>query len=369
MKTGFKGIDIFITMMLFTSMLLSQDSFEVLSASIQPNDTVYAHAGLVVTFSDPISIESLQAVEAEYLQYSFLDQNIVDSLRFFIQNSSNVTLNGQPLSFWYDKPSRSFVFLHESTPTMPEGTGIGFILESDNIFHLHDVTSESGDSLTSDLMIQFIKDDELIYNVVPNPYYGTTIWDPHPPYFSNYDPEVLFIHLPTTCTIILSTHDGIILKSVEHNGDFNDGAEFLSLKDNYGQVFPSGIYRWSIESEDSPSFNHGVLFALLPTIMSIDRTREEQPENFSITKIFPNPFNSSTNIGFRITSSTSVELRVVNLRGVMIWRKAYSNLLPGQYSTSWDMTNTDGVEVPSGIYFVQINSKTQSDTQKVTVLR
>jgi len=99
------------------------------------------------------------------------------------------------------------------------------------------------------------------------------------------------------------------------------------------------------------------------------------PENeFNLTN-YPNPFNPSTVISFKISdirdqgideSGADVELTIYNLKGQKI--KQYS-IINNQSSVVWDGTDSSGKAVTSGIYFSKIQLGKLTASRKMILLK
>ncbi|MBD3285491.1 hypothetical protein GF359_03575 [candidate division WOR-3 bacterium] len=88
--------------------------------------------------------------------------------------------------------------------------------------------------------------------VVPNPYYIRAPWD-----LSQYTRRVMFQYLPTNCTIRVFNTAGLLIRTIEHEGegeegllDGNAGSEPWDLLTDEGLDCTSGLYIWQVETED-----------------------------------------------------------------------------------------------------------------------
>ncbi|NQU04795.1 MAG: T9SS type A sorting domain-containing protein, partial [Calditrichaeota bacterium] len=91
---------------------------------------------------------------------------------------------------------------------------------------------------------------------------------------------------------------------------------------------------------------------------------DELPQEFLIESIYPNPFNSSTQVRFGIPEEGLIRVSVFDLSG----RKVHE--LPTiKYQAGWHSVNIDGEGWTSGIYMIRINSNTGTLTRKLVMLR
>jgi hypothetical protein len=91
---------------------------------------------------------------------------------------------------------------------------------------------------------------------------------------------------------------------------------------------------------------------------------QEQPTEFAIQNIYPNPFNTSTHIRFGIPEVGNVSLCVFDLSGRLVAEVYHAEALqPGWYDVVWNAS------VPSGTYLVQLAGLKLSEIQKVVIVR
>jgi len=90
----------------------------------------------------------------------------------------------------------------------------------------------------------------------------------------------------------------------------------------------------------------------------------EIPTEFVLYPAFPNPFNSSTIIRYELPQSSFVSLHVYNPTGQIIAVLQEGNARKGAYSISWNAGN-----LPSGLYYISLNSSDQSFSQKLILTR
>lgn len=118
---------------------------------------------------------------------------------------------------------------------------------------------------------------------------------------------------------------------------------------------------------DSPDNDYGygvidVMAAIDYEVSSIDENNV--PNKFSILNVYPNPFNPITTIRFTVKSNHVTSLRVYDITGKLVETIVNEQLLPGEYTYTWNAS-----DLPSGIYFVQLNALSVSITQKITYLK
>ena len=97
----------------------------------------------------------------------------------------------------------------------------------------------------------------------------------------------------------------------------------------------------------------------------------EKPRALALYQSSPNPLNPSTTISYAITESAGLETRleVYNLRGQIVRILVDKVQEPGVYQVFWDGADSQGKEVPSGVYFYRLRAGERSRMRKMVVLR
>jgi len=88
------------------------------------------------------------------------------------------------------------------------------------------------------------------------------------------------------------------------------------------------------------------------------------PEDYSISSIYPNPFNPVTNIIYGIPEYTNVQVIIFDISGNKVKTLINESQSPGYHSINW---NADGY--PSGVYFVNMTSGNYTKIQKLMLVK
>jgi hypothetical protein len=84
---------------------------------------------------------------------------------------------------------------------------------------------------------------------------------------------------------------------------------------------------------------------------------------------YPNPFNPSTEIEYRLSQPTEVTIDIYSVEGKRIRNLVHDVLPAGRHQTRWDGKDSVGKAVASGVYFVRLLTETAEQTQKVMLAR
>jgi len=93
------------------------------------------------------------------------------------------------------------------------------------------------------------------------------------------------------------------------------------------------------------------------------------PVLFNLFQNFPNPFNSSTTIKYEIFKSGLVKIVIINSKGEDVNSIINKYHHAGEYLIQWDGTDSQGINMASGIYFYKIISDGKIKMQKMMYLK
>ncbi len=105
-------------------------------------------------------------------------------------------------------------------------------------------------------------------------------------------------------------------------------------------------------------------------VISIDdEDNAVMPGNIEISAIYPNPFNPTTRIEYKLPKSENVQIAVFNVNGKMVKQLANGYQNNGLHSIRWNAKNDLGQPVPSGVYFITIQSEHNLISQKLLLIK
>ena len=110
---------------------------------------------------------------------------------------------------------------------------------------------------------------------------------------------------------------------------------------------------------DIPAFSNNAVHVLtrLSEIMPL-------PNEFSLDRAYPNPFNPVTTLSFAIPVDSEVFLSVYNLQGREVSTLIDGNMDAGYHSVVWNADNH-----ASGMYFVKMHAGSYISTQKLMLVK
>lgn len=95
-----------------------------------------------------------------------------------------------------------------------------------------------------------------------------------------------------------------------------------------------------------------------------NRSGAQDPGDFFLAQNFPNPFNPSTAIRYKLSSSSEVSLKVFDMSGREVQTLVNAVQPPGQYSVPFDAQH-----LASGIYFYQMTAGSFSEMKKLVLVQ
>lgn len=163
--------------------------------------------------------------------------------------------------------------------------------------------------------------------------------------------------VPYVADLAVTSEGHILLSSWQGlYGSYNGGETWKLIGDRTNRLFV-------FEDDHVFSFpsTGGIERSLSPVRVDIESPLPERAES---VKVYPNPFSSSTTVAFYLPRSARATITVYNLLGERVARLVDGPLPAGDHSTTW---GADGL--PSGIYFIRLQTESMSSTHKVMLLR
>ena len=105
-----------------------------------------------------------------------------------------------------------------------------------------------------------------------------------------------------------------------------------------------------------------IKFRTMPTPVSVEQ--ESAIPTFGLAQNFPNPFNPTTNLGFRISDFGFVSLKVFDVLGREVTSLVEGQKGAGSYTVQW---NASGL--PSGIYLYRLQTRDHVATRKMILTK
>ncbi|GJQ61568.1 MAG: hypothetical protein SCALA702_06210 [Melioribacteraceae bacterium] len=194
---------------------------------------------------------------------------------------------------------------------------------------------------------------------------------------SNIEFNLNAANLKDTAEVTLTNHTTSVITI---NQVFNKDDVFVMLNDLPFTIEPGGVHKISIEfspgrdfvtffdnlqlSEDKPGKRRSIRVPLTGSLITnIEDTDHLSSQGFRIDELYPNPFNSTTNITFSIPYSGEVELKIFDITGREI-ESISKHYAKGTHKIPLSMN-----EAASGVYFVSLLYKSLKVSRKIVLLK
>ena len=107
----------------------------------------------------------------------------------------------------------------------------------------------------------------------------------------------------------------------------------------------------------------------LDTITGVTNLPPALPKKFELENNYPNPFNPSTQIAFKVGTTARVSLDIYSILGEHIKTLTNKVFSPGEYTFTWNGTNDAGSTMSSGVYIYRITSGYFTESKKMLLLK
>jgi hypothetical protein len=103
--------------------------------------------------------------------------------------------------------------------------------------------------------------------------------------------------------------------------------------------------------------------------LGIDMNGNDFPKVYSLVGNYPNPFNPTTTIVYRLPERAEVTLAVFDIIGRLVKVIFTGTQNEGEYSQSWDGIDNNGLKVSSGVYFYKMKTDSYMYAKKMMLLK
>jgi len=103
--------------------------------------------------------------------------------------------------------------------------------------------------------------------------------------------------------------------------------------------------------------------------LAVDEKDIQLTQSFLLQQNFPNPFNPTTTIKYKLLKSNNVRLTIYNLLGQHVKTLVYTFQDAGEHSVVWDAMEDGNNPVSSGMYIYSLEINNQTFQKKMVLVR
>ena len=170
-----------------------------------------------------------------------------------------------------------------------------------------------------------------------------------------------------------STEDLILLQNKDDDNEFYE-LEFGKLSDIDNTIIIT------IDNNQTDNLDLSLTYQLFNEngLAGNGMMEIRNPDEFKLYQNYPNPFRNQTTIKYDIPSlmvnSVPTEIHIYNTVGQIVRKLDEGDKAAGQYTVIWDGKSDDGEQVSSGVYFYQLRTKVDGQsnynkTMKMVLVR
>jgi hypothetical protein len=93
------------------------------------------------------------------------------------------------------------------------------------------------------------------------------------------------------------------------------------------------------------------------------------PNLTALQNAYPNPFNPNVTIAYTLEKAADVRIHIFNNKGQMVRILLDATKAAGTAHLVWDGKSDNGDNLPSGIYYVQMQAENSKSTRKIVMLK
>ena len=152
---------------------------------------------------------------------------------------------------------------------------------------------------------------------------------------------------------------------VDGDGDYEivfgttSGLKVIDIKEEMGDRLSWKLHRGNLERTGS----------LGMTLVSNDSEEGLTPSKFHVSSNYPNPFNPSTMIDIETVEASDLIVSIFDATGRLINNLVNEYAEAGRYSVKWNGVDATGSGMPTGVYFIRVQSGLDMHTQKMILIK
>ena len=133
-------------------------------------------------------------------------------------------------------------------------------------------------------------------------------------------------------------------------------------------VADGGLSLEFVHGVENPALKGIEVVDLTSTVSAVDEP-DDVPTRSLLVGAYPNPFNPSTTIAFRLAATGPVELGIYDLQGRLVRQLVAETLSAGSHDVVWDGRDRAGRVTGSGVYLYRLRAGDLTETRKIMLVK
>jgi hypothetical protein len=160
----------------------------------------------------------------------------------------------------------------------------------------------------------------------------------------------------------------------------DDTTDNFTPNNDQGKVRVAKLFSGDIDNDGNGDivFSSGSFASDKPQLFMIEHEEESLStkltnqnilDGFKLAQNFPNPFNPTTKINYLLNKPSKIEVTIFNIKGEEVFKlyEGYQNA--GKYSLIWNGIDSNQKSVPSGVYFLKMKTRNNSEIKKMILAK
>ena len=131
----------------------------------------------------------------------------------------------------------------------------------------------------------------------------------------------------------------------------------------------SAMYFGGFDPNGHTSTNNAWIYKKTWNTLDVDEQRSQSNIDYTLHNNYPNPFNSSTEIPYKILKEDYISLKIYDLSGGIIKVLVNDYKSVGNHAANWHGKNQKGISVSAGVYIYSIETGESRHTKKMILLK
>ncbi|MDP8237656.1 MAG: carboxypeptidase regulatory-like domain-containing protein [Candidatus Hatepunaea meridiana] len=143
----------------------------------------------------------------------------------------------------------------------------------------------------------------------------------------------------------------------------SEESEVLTVTVDFDDLEP-GRYEYELSMINSSPVSPFIVPIIVDILDSVWESDLTVPDDFILSNLYPNPFNSATTVEFGVPRASDVQVHLFDITG-----RKVATLTQGNYTAGWHRSVIDASNLATGLYFIEMEADDFSAIRRVLLIR